>query len=36
MRVGLAGAWAVSDDACDGLDALCRVLGAVPGPTLLP
>ena len=32
MRVGLAGAWTVSDDASDGLDAPRRVLGAaVPG-----
>ena len=31
MRVGLAGAWTVSDDARDGLDAPRRVLGAVPG-----
>ena len=36
MRVGLAGAWTVSDDACDGLDAQRRVLGAVPGPASLP
>ena len=36
MRVGLAGAWTVSDDACDGLDAPRRVLGAVPGPASLP
>ena len=36
MRVGLAGAWTVSDDACDGLDAPRRVLGAVPGPASFP
>ena len=32
MRVGLAGAWTVSDDVCDGLDAQHRVLGPVTGP----
>ena len=36
MRMGLAGAWVASDDACDGVDALRRVLGAVPGPASLP
>ena len=36
MRVGLAGAWTVPDDACDGLNAPRRVLGAVPGPASLP
>ena len=36
MHVALAGAWTVSDDAWDGLDAPRRVLGAVPGPASLP
>ena len=36
MCVGLAGVWTVSEDACDGLDAPRRVLGAVPGPASVP
>ena len=36
MRVGLEGAWTVSDDVCDGLDAPRGVLGAVPGLASLP
>ncbi len=36
MRVGLAGAWIVSNDACNGLDAPRGVLGAVPGLASLP
>jgi hypothetical protein len=31
MHVSLTGVWIVPDDACDGLDAPRRVLGAVPG-----
>ena len=36
MRVGLAGVWTVSDDACDGVVAPRRVLGAVRAQASLP
>ncbi len=36
MRVGLVGAWTVSDDAWVGLDAPRRVLEAAPGPASIP
>ena len=36
MRVGLEGAWIVSNDACDGLDAPRGVPGAVLGPASFP